>query len=52
MCSFPTMKFKAAGGEAELVGLGGAVAVVLIAEFEVAFAVSVAPRSRGGPFSF
>src|SRR6267378_4786621 len=50
MCSFPTMKFKAAGGEAELVGPG--VAVVFAAEFAPGFAVSVVPVSRGGPFPF
>jgi len=52
MCSFPTMKFKAAEGGAELVGFGVAAAVVFVAEFGVAFAVSLAPLSRGGPFSF
>ena len=54
MCSFPTMKFNAAGGEAELVGLGAAVAPVVGVGFGPGFAVSPPPppASREGPLSF
>ena len=52
MCSFPTMKFNAAGGEAEPTGLGVGVAEVFVAGFGIGFAVSLVPVSRGGPLSF